>query len=95
MMVNNLSNHFVNAPQLGYKRSNRESLFSRMLSNVKQDCDKVFTSVLYLRTENTLYSGSLGGTQTVYAEYTLDSTNEDPVAQIRGNNHDGEFDFIS
>jgi hypothetical protein len=94
MMVNNLSNNFVNVPQLGYKRSNSASSFSRMLSNAQQDCDKVSTSVLYLRTENTLYSGSLGGTQTVYAEYTLDSTNEDPVARIRGNNHDGEFDFI-
>lgn len=52
------------------------------------------TSVLYLRTENTLYSGSLGGTQTVYAEYTPDSTAEDPVARIRGNDYDGEFDFI-
>lgn len=94
MMVNHLSNHFANVSQLGYKRNNRESSFSRMLSNAQQDCDKVSTSVLYLRTENTLYSGSLGGTQTVYVEYTLDSTNEDPVARIRGNNHDGEFDFI-
>lgn len=94
MMVNHLSNHFVNVPQLGYNRNNRESSFGRMLSNAKQDCDRVSTSVLYLRTENTLYSGSLGGTQTVYAEYTLDSTDEDPVARIRGNNHDGEFDFV-
>lgn len=94
MMVNHLSNQVVNVPQLGYNRNNRESSFGRMLANAKQDCDKVSTSVLYLRTENTLYSGSLGGTQTVYAEYTLDSTDEDPVARIRGNNHDGEFDLI-
>ena len=94
MMVNHLSNHFVNVPQLGHERSNRASSFSRMLSDAQQDCDRLTTSVVYLRTENTLYSGSLGGTQTVYAEYTPDSTNEDPVARIRGNNHDGEFDFI-
>ncbi len=94
MMVNHLSNHFVNVPQPGHERSNRASSFSRMLSDAQQDCDRLTTSVVYLRTENTLYSGSLGGTQTVYAEYTPDSTNEDPVARIRGNNHDGEFDFI-
>lgn len=94
MMVNNLSNSFVGKPQVGYKRGNSASSFSRMLSDTQQDCDMMSTSVLYLRTENTLYSGSLGGTQTVYAEYTPDSTAEDPVARIRGNNHDGEFDFI-
>lgn len=94
MVVNHLSNHFVNVPQLGYNKNNRESSFGRMLSNAKQNCDRVSTSVLYLRTENTLYSGSLGGTQTVYAEYTPDSIDEDPVARIRGNNPDGEFDLI-
>lgn len=94
MMVNNLSNSFVGKPQVGYKRGNSASSFSRMLSDTQQDCDMMSTSVLYLRTENTLYSGSLGGTQTVYTEYTPDSTAEDPVARIRGNNHDGEFDFI-
>ena len=94
MMVNNLSNSFVGTPQVGYKRDNSASSFSRMLSDTQQDCDMMSTSVLYLRTENTLYSGSLVGTQTVYAEYTPDSTAEDPVARIRGNNHDGEFDFI-
>lgn len=94
MMVNNLSNSFVSKPQVGYKRGNGVSSFSRMLSDKQQDCDMMSTSVLYLRTENTLYSGSLRGTQTVYAEYTPDSTAEDPVVRIRGNDYDGEFDFI-
>ena len=94
MIVNNLSNSFVRKPQVDYKRGNSASSFSRMLSDTQQDRDMMSTSVLYLRTENTLYSGSLGGTQTVYAEYTPDSTAEDPVARIRGNDYDGEFDFI-
>ena len=73
---------------------NSTASFSRLLSNTQQDCKRASTTVLYLRTENTLYSGSLGGTQTVYAEYTPDSTDEDPVARIKGNDNDGEFDFI-
>lgn len=73
---------------------NRTASFSRLLSNTQQDCKRASTTVLYLRTENTLYSGSLGGTQTVYAEYTPDSTEEDPVARIKGNDNNGEFDFI-
>lgn len=68
--------------------------FSRLLSDTQQGCKKMSTTVLYLRTENTLYSGSLGGSQTVYAEYTPESTDEDPVARIKGNDNDGEFDFI-
>ena len=73
---------------------NSTASFSRLLSNTRQDCKRVSTTVLYLRTENTLYSGSLGGTQTVYAEYAPESTEEDPVARIKGNTNDGEFDFI-
>ena len=73
---------------------NSTASFSRLLSNTQQDCKRASTTVLYLRTENTLYSGSLSGTQAVYAEYTPESTDEDPVARIKGNTYDGEFDFI-
>lgn len=47
---------------------------------------------MYLRRENTIYSGGIGY-QTVYAEYTSDSTDEDPVVRIKVQASDGEFDF--
>ena len=47
---------------------------------------------MYLPRENTIFSGGIGY-QTVYAEYTSDSTDEDPVVRIKGQASDGEFDF--
>lgn len=45
--------------------------------------------------ENILCSGGVGGTnpQTYEAEFTADSTDEDPIVRIRGMASSGEFDF--
>lgn len=46
--------------------------------------------------ENTVYSGARGGrdaAQAIYAEYTADSTPEDPVVRITGTADSGPFDF--
>ena len=91
MMVNHLSNHFVNVPQLGHERSNRASSFSRMLSDTQQESN-TSAIIMYLPTKDTVYSGGIGY-QTVYAEYTSYSTEEDPVVRIKGQDSDGEFDF--
>ena len=66
------------------------SSFQNLLSDAQQtERGSLF---LYLRRENTIYSGGIGY-QTVYAEYTFDSTEEDPVVRIKGQASDGEFDF--
>ncbi len=62
----------------------------RILSDVQQEGQTL--PVLYLPTENTLYSGGTNR-QTVYAEYTADSTAEDPIVRIRGESSGGEYDF--
>lgn len=47
--------------------------------------------------ENTVYSGARGGQrdtmQEIYAEYTADSTPEDPVVRVTGTADSGPFDF--
>ena len=45
--------------------------------------------------ENILCSGGVGGAnpQTYEAEFTADSTDEDPIVRIRGTASSGEFDF--
>lgn len=46
--------------------------------------------------ENTVYSGARGGrdaAQEIYAEYTADSTPEDPVVRVTGTADSGPFDF--
>lgn len=45
--------------------------------------------------ENILCSGGVGGAnpQTYEAEFTADSTDEDPIVRIRGTANSGEFDF--
>lgn len=67
------------------------SSFRDLLSDTQQT--EQGTIRLYLRRENTIYSGG-PGYQTVYAEYTADSTAEDPIVRIRGQANSGEFDFI-
>lgn len=48
--------------------------------------------------ENTVYSGARGGgngtAQEIYAEYTADSTPEDPVVHVTGTADSGPFDFV-
>jgi len=66
------------------------SSFKDLLSDAQQT---VQASIhLYLPRENTIFSGG-PGTQSVYAEYTADSTAEDPIVRIRGEASSGEYDF--
>lgn len=48
--------------------------------------------------ENTVYSGSCvgknGTMQEIYAEYTVDSTPDDPIVRVSGTSDNGSFDFI-
>lgn len=67
------------------------SSFRNLLSDAQQTNQG--TIHLYLPRENTIYSGGTGY-QTVYAEYTADSTAEDPIVRIRGQASSGEYDFI-
>lgn len=67
------------------------SSFKDLLSNAQQT-DQVPIH-LYLPRENTIFSGGTG-TQSVYAEYTADSTAEDPIVRLRGEASSGEYDFI-
>lgn len=80
---------------LEYRKGTPSAPFSRMLSDTQQS-NETPSMHLYLRTEKTVYSGGIGmgGGQTVYAEYTDDSTPEDPVVRILGKASDGEYEFI-
>lgn len=64
--------------------------FQSMLSAAQQAQPE--TIQLYLPRENTIYSGGTGY-QTVYAEYTADSTADDPVVRVMGQASSGAFDF--
>lgn len=44
--------------------------------------------------ENSIYGGGDGLGQQVYADYTKDSTPEDPIVRISGESLSGSFDFI-
>lgn len=52
---------------------------------------------LRMPTENTVYSAAHAGRgntmQEVYAEYTADSTSEDPIVRVSGTSDSGPFDF--
>lgn len=52
---------------------------------------------LRMPTENTVYSAAHAGRgntmQEVYAEYTADSTSEDPIVRVFGTSDSGPFDF--
>ena len=79
---------------LEYRKGSPSTSFSRMLSDAQQSSNSS-TIKLYLRTEKSVYSGGIGqGSQTVYAEYTDDSTEEDPIVRILGKSNSGEFEFI-
>ena len=79
---------------LEYRKGNPSAPFSRMLSDMRQSIETPSIQ-LYLRTEKTVYSGGTGeGYQTVYAEYTDDSTEEDPIVRILGKGSGGEYEFI-
>ena len=68
--------------------------FSQILSDTRQS-NETPSMHLYLRTEKTVYSGGIGeGYQTVYAEYTEDSTEENPIVRILGRDINGEYEFI-
>lgn len=67
------------------------SSFKDLLSNAQQTDQAPIH--LYLPRENTIFSGGTG-TQSVYAEYTADSTAEDPIVRLRGEASSGEYDFI-
>ena len=68
------------------------SLLARARSRAQTD---VIT--LRLPGENCIYSGGRMGNrinQTIYVEYTEDSTAEDPIVRIEGKADSGSFDFI-
>lgn len=50
------------------------------------------TNYVRLPSESCIYSGGDGLGQSVYAEYTKDSTTEDPIVRITGNSLSGSFD---
>lgn len=50
--------------------------------------------VVHMLGPNGLYSGGDGNGQTVYAQYTKDSTPEDPIVRISGNSHSGKYDKV-
>ena len=78
---------------LEYRKGTPSTSFSRMLSDMQTSGQEPMR--LYLRTEKSVYSGGIGeGNQTVYAEYTEDSTEEDPIVRILGKSSSGEYEFI-
>lgn len=91
MIINSLLTSPVNTLRFGYGRQSGQASFSRLLSDTQQE-SKTSAIFTYLPTKNTVYSGGIGH-QTVYAEYTSDSTEENPIVRIKGQASDGEFDF--
>ncbi len=67
----------------------RTSSFGEMLSSAGQAA----SIHLYLPKEGTIYSGGRGSGNTVYAEYTAESTAEDPVVRIKGEAAGGAYEF--
>ena len=90
MNINGLWRYPQSIQRFDLANRGKPTAYSRMLSDAQQSGQTVAT--LYLPTENTLYSGGPGG-QSVFAEYTADSTAEDPVVRIRGEASSGEYDF--
>ena len=94
VMINRIGGSSISMIPLEYRKGNPSAPFSRMLSDTRQS-NETPSIHLYLRTEKTVYSGGIGeGYQTVYAEYTDDSTEEDPVVRILGKSSSGEYEFI-
>lgn len=91
MNINGLRQYPRSVQRFDLAKRGNSAAYSRMLSDVRQT-GQTLAIHLYLPTENTLYSGGTG-LQTVYAEYTADSTAEDPIVRIRGRSSGGEYDF--
>ena len=91
-MISRIGGNSISTIPLEYRKGTNSAPFSRMLSDMRQSDQKPIR--LYLRTEKSVYSGGIGeGNQTVYAEYTDDSTQEDPIVRILGKSSDGEYEF--
>lgn len=62
----------------------------------KKSVDRFIPGFSLRMGENILCSGGVGGVnaQTYEAEFTADSTDEDPVVRIRGSANSGAFDYI-
>ena len=76
-----------------YRKGAPSTPFSRLLSDMQTSDQEPIR--LYLRTEKSVYSGGIGeGNQTVYAEYTEDSTPDDPIVRILGKSSSGEYELI-
>ena len=94
MTINRLGNGPISMIPLEYRKGGPSASFSRILSDTQQSSNSSSIK-LYLRTEKSVYSGGIGeGYQTVYAEYTDDSTEEDPIVRILGKSSSGEYEFI-
>ena len=80
----------------GFGKKERSPVFCRMAADTRQTVGPPSTyqrlPPLYLFKENTIYSGGTGS-QSVYVEYTDDSTAEDPIVRIRGEADSGAYDF--
>ena len=80
----------------GFGKKERSPAFCRMAVDTRQTVGPPSTyqrlPPLYLFKENTIYSGGTGS-QTVYAEYTDDSTAEESIVRIRGEADSGAYDF--
>lgn len=80
----------------GFGKKERSPAFCRMAVDTRQTVGPPSTyqrlPPLYLFKENTIYSGGTGS-QSVYVEYTDDSTAEDPIVRIRGEADSGAYDF--
>ena len=93
-MINRIGGSSVGMMPLEYRTGSPAASFSRILSDTQQSNNSPSIK-LYLRTEKSVYSGGIGeGDQTVYAEYTDDSTEEDPIVRILGKSSSGEYEFI-
>ena len=94
MVIDRIGTSPISMIPLEYRKGTPSAPFSRMLSDARQS-NNSSSIKLYLRTEKSVYSGGIGeGGQTVYAEYTEDSTQEDPIVRILGRDSSGEYEFI-
>lgn len=73
--------------------SSFENYLSQARSAGAQDTTGRRNVIVYLPGENCIFSGGHGYDQNVYAAYTEDSTEEDPIVRIMGTASSGSFDF--
>lgn len=93
-MIDRIGGSSISMMPLEYRKGKPSASFSSMLSGMRQTDQEPVR--LYLRTEKSVYSGGIGmgGGQTVYAEYTADSTEEDPIVRILGRDSSGEYELV-